>query len=130
MNIIKGAGARFHYVMVAGVITTDLVPHIMKGEYRETLRKGKNLAVLFFAQHLIKKVIPGTNASSQFMVGVQCYIRVCERDKNFYASSIIAIATAVLGLRSFLSRNHGLLDLVVAGVAGKVFGTFWNYALD
>ncbi len=115
--------------MAASVITADLFPDVRKGEYRETLRKGKNLALLFFAQYLFKKMISGISISNQFMIGIQCYSRVNDRDKNFYISSIVAIATVILGFRSLLSGDHGFLDLAAAGLSGIVFGTLWNYSL-
>ncbi|QVL58175.1 MAG: hypothetical protein KFB93_03600 [Simkaniaceae bacterium] len=133
MNMTKlsqVAGTKLHYVMAAGVIVTDLWPHLKNGEYKVTFRKARNIGLLFFAQYLLKKGFPGLRPSGKFTVGVMCYMRLNSRDNHLAISSITAVATVALGLRSLVYKEHGVFDLIVAGGVGTVFGTFWNYALD
>lgn len=130
IGLVNFAGDRLHYAMAAGVIVTDLWPHLKQEEYRETFRKAKNIGFLFFVQHTLKRWFPGLRHSGKFMVGVMCYTRLNSRDNNFSVSSVIAVATLVLGLRSLMSRDHGLSDLIVAAVVGKLLGILWNYTLD
>lgn len=127
---ISAIGERFHYGMAAGVAITDLWPHLKNGEYKETLRKAKNIGLVFFAQHLLKRWFPGLRPSSKFMIGVMCYTRINNREKGFVIPTTIAIATIALGFRSWMSNDHKVLDFIVSAAVGKVFGTFWNYALD
>ncbi|MCB1072744.1 MAG: hypothetical protein KDK96_06535 [Chlamydiia bacterium] len=129
-GFVNSVGNRLHYGMAAGVILTDLWPHLKNSEYRETFRKAKNIGLLFFAQYLLKHWFPGLRPSGKFMMGVMCYSRIKNRENNFSISVIIALATAVLGFRSWRSSDHRVLDFIVSGGVGMVFGTFWNYALD
>lgn len=131
MNALVNMGTnRFHYMMAAGVITTDLWPHLKQGEYKETFRKAKNIGLIFFSQHLLKRWFPGLHPSGKFMVGVMCYTRLSSRDNNFAVSLTVAVATVALGIRSLVANDHGVLDLFVAAGIGKILGVFWNYALD
>ena len=54
---ISVIGERFHYGMAAGVVITDLWPHLKNGECIETLRKAKNIGLVIFCSTFTQALV-------------------------------------------------------------------------
>lgn len=119
-----------HYGMVGAVVTTELWTDAMEGRTLEVMRKVKNIALLMLAQHYLKKLFPSLTPSSRVMVGMACYDRVVYRKSSQYQALLIAALTTGVAIRSLALREHGFLDLGFAVLAGKGFGTLWNYSFS
>ncbi|MCP5505681.1 MAG: hypothetical protein H7A38_02225 [Chlamydiales bacterium] len=130
MKISHLLANHIHHVMVGAVVTTDLWTDATNQNYSDGFRKIRNIAILLFAQHYLKKMIPALSPSSRVMMGIACYERVRCRESSQYQALLVSAITAAVALSSLGLREHGILDLLVAGVAGKVFGILWNYSFS
>lgn len=112
-----------HHGMVGAIVAGDLWV-----DSSEAIRKIRSIALLMLAQHSLKRFFPSLFPSTQVMVGVACYVHVAEKHK--YPSYLIALITTGIALRALSLEEHYFLDLGIAILAGRVFGTLWNYSFS